>query len=187
MPALVRARINTIADQISSQSLLLLASHRPEPWAQPARCFDNVARKIAQDGGSGFFGWTFHHQLVERVPRPGYVFITHHAVWQRPDDHLVNVTPYPERLHHPYPSSDPENILFLVDDKAFPFQRTNMITPLPLKFFSVVEGNPALDAYVEEMNQKEQDELPGSLELDPTSIPTSMGYPGSERLLLHRP
>ena len=35
---------------------------------------------------------TFHHRFVERMPGPGYLFITHHAVWNAPDGSLVNVT-----------------------------------------------------------------------------------------------
>jgi hypothetical protein len=98
--ALVRTRINVIAEEISSRSLLGLAHNRPEPWAQPSRCFENVAGKVAQDGGRIRFGWTFHHRLVERMLGPGYVFVTHHAVLNAPDGYLVNVTPYPERLHY---------------------------------------------------------------------------------------
>ena len=49
-------------------------------------------------------------------------------------------------------------MVFLVDDNARPFQRQNFLTPLPLRFFSVTEGDTDLDAYVEELNKKEQDQ-----------------------------
>jgi hypothetical protein len=75
------------------------------------------------------------------MPGPGYVFVTHHAVWNAPDGYLVNVTLYPERLHYPL-SPDWNNILFLVDDNALPFERQNFLAPLALRFFSVAEGDP---------------------------------------------
>jgi hypothetical protein len=156
-PALIAKRINKIAEEICSRSLLGLVHNRPELWAQPAGCFANVIRKVAQDGGRSRFGWTFHHRFVERTPGPGYLFITHHAVWNAPDGSLVNVTPYPELRHHPY-SVGRNNMVFLVDDNARPFQRQNFLTPLPLRFFSVTEGDTDLDAYVEELNKKEQDQ-----------------------------
>jgi hypothetical protein len=154
--ALVSARIKRIADEIGNRSLLGLAHHQPEPWAEPSRCFENVAQKIARDGGRTMFGWTFHHRIVERIPGPGYVFVTHHAVWHRHDGYFVNVTPYPEKMHYPL-SPDKDNILFLADPSALPFTTKNMIAPLPLRFFSVVDGDPELDAYVQELSRKERD------------------------------
>jgi hypothetical protein len=66
-PALIAKRINKIAEEICSRSLLGLVHNRPELWAQPAGCFANVIRKVAQDGGRSRFGWTFHHRFVERM------------------------------------------------------------------------------------------------------------------------
>jgi hypothetical protein len=149
---LLKTRIDAISKSISAQPLGL-AYHRPEAWANPARCFENAARKAAQDGGRLQFGWTFHHRLVERLPGPGYLFLTHHAVWNAPSGHLIDVTPYPAEKHRPI---GPEgSILFLVDDKAKPFTSEKMIAPLPLRFFALDEEASMLE-YIKGLNEKEQ-------------------------------
>src|SRR6266545_3012461 len=100
---LVMARVKAIAPTVSGQPLGL-AYHRPESWADAARCFENAARKVSQDGGRTQFGWTFHLRFVEDIPGAAYLFLTHHAVWNALDGRLVNVTPYPDPKHYPLPS-----------------------------------------------------------------------------------
>ena len=99
------------------------------------------------------FGWTFHHRLVESLPGPGYLFLTHHAVWHAPSGELVDVTPYPDVKHRPIGPIG--SILFLVDDKAKPFTSEKMIAPLPLRFFAIDEAGDMLK-YVQGLNEKEQ-------------------------------
>jgi hypothetical protein len=151
---LVKARIDAIAPTISAQPLGL-AYHRPESWADSSRCFENVSRKVAQDGGRTQFGWTFHLRFAEQIPDVAYLFLTHHAVWHAPDGGLVNVTPYPDPKHHPLPSPG-SDILFLVDDKAEPVRSGNIIAPLPLRFFALY-GDERLTAYVERLNAEEEE------------------------------
>jgi hypothetical protein len=149
---LLRTRIDAVSKTISSQPLGL-AHRRPETWADAAQCFENAARKASQAGGRIQFGWTFHHRLVERLPGPGYLFLTHHAVWNAPSGHLIDVTPYPAAKHRPI---GPEgSILFLVDDKAKPFTNEKMIAPLPLRFFAIDEEDGMLK-YVKRLNEEEQ-------------------------------
>jgi hypothetical protein len=97
---LIKAHIDAIAPTISSQPLGL-AYHRAEIWADASRCFENVSRKVSRDGGRTQFGWTFHHRFVKEIPGPGYLFLTHHAVWNAPDGRLIDVSPYPDPKHQP--------------------------------------------------------------------------------------
>jgi hypothetical protein len=152
LDALVNERIRAIAPTISTQPLGLV-HHRPEDWAQPARCFENAARKVRQNGGRTMFGWTFHHRFALDIPGPGYLFLTHHAVWHEPDGKLIDVTPYLKAKHRPLPPGD--SILFLVDARALPVTRKNLVAPLPLRFFALDDDEP-LAAYIEQLNGDEQ-------------------------------
>ncbi|SRR5216684_2039796 len=151
---LVKARIDAIAPTISRQPLGLV-SHLPESWAEAAKCFENVSRKVSQDGGRTQFGWTFHLRFVEDIPGPGYLFLTHHAVWNAPDGRLVNVTPYPDPRHYPLPRPGAD-ILFLVDDKAMPVRTEKLVAPSPLQFFAL-NDDERLAAYVKRLNDEEQE------------------------------
>lgn len=131
---LIQARIEAVARLIGGQHLGL-AVHAPEPFAETARCFENVAHKVFRDGGRTMFGWTFHHRRIEDIPGPGYLFLTHHAVWHAPDGRLVDVTPYPEPQHKPLRASD--GIIFLADREAKPIRKGNIIAPRPLRFFGL--------------------------------------------------
>jgi hypothetical protein len=151
---LVKARIDATAPTISTQRLGLVY-HRPESWADAARCYENVSTKVAQNGGRMQFGWTFHHRFAADIPDAAYLFLTHHAVWCAPDGSLVNVTPYPEPQHHPFPGPGAD-FVFLMDDKARPVRSGNVIVPLPLQFFALY-GDERLTAYVERLNAEEQE------------------------------
>jgi hypothetical protein len=153
MSTLIKVRIDSIAPTISTQPLGL-AHHLPESWAQTAKCFENVSRKVADAGGRIQFGWTFHHRFVESIPGPGYLFLTHHAVWHASDGRLVNVTPYPDSKHFPLPRPD-YDILFLIDDNAEPVRNERLIAPLPLRFFALTAEKPIV-AYANQLNEIEQ-------------------------------
>jgi hypothetical protein len=154
---LIKAKVSTIAPTVSRQQLGLV-HHRPEAWAEATHCFENVGRKIAQDGGRAQFGWTFHHRYVERIPGPGYLFLTHHAVWHSPNGQMIDVTPYPDPKHHPLAPGG--NILFLLDDKAVPVRTEKLIAPLPLRFFALGEASE-LAAHVTRLNDEEQEKCRG--------------------------
>jgi len=150
---LIKAKIDAIAPTVSRQPLGLV-HHQPEASAETGRCFENVGRKVAQDGGRVQFGSTFHHRYVEKLPGPGYLFITHHAVWHAPNSQLIDITPYPDPKHHPLAPGG--SILFLIDDKAEPVKTDKLIAPLPLRFFALGE-NDELKAYVARLNADEQE------------------------------
>ncbi|WP_316162843.1 hypothetical protein [Bradyrhizobium sp. SZCCHNRI20481] len=144
----------TIGKQVSQQPIELVV-HRPEPWARPTDCFRNVARKIAECGGSAQSGYTFHHRFAQNIEGlPLYIYLTHHAVWVSPEGERVDVTPYPERRHAPLDRNG--KIKFLPDDAADPIMVQGQPAPLPLRFFAV-DDNKELKDYVAELNRKEQE------------------------------
>jgi hypothetical protein len=153
MDTLIETAINSVA-LITSRQSLGLVHHRPERWAQPAGCIENVARKVTMDGGRAQYGWTFHHRFVETIPGPGYLFLTHHAVWQAPTGEQVNVTPYPVLRHFPLPRPG-AHILFLVDDSAMPIVTEQLIAPLALRFFAITQ-EAAIVAHVNRLNETER-------------------------------
>ena len=154
MDQIIIAKIDLIAKSISTQQLGLV-HHCPENWAKPIRCFENAAHKASINGGRVQFGWTFHHRQVEHIPGPGYIFLTHHAVWHSPSEALVDVTPYPLQKHRPISPSG--STLFLIDDMAQPIINGKIIAPRPLQFFAVDE-TPAMQRHVFELNMKEQEQ-----------------------------
>jgi len=52
----LRTHVNEFAATISAQPLGL-AQYLVEGWAQPTKCFENVARKVERDGGRVRFGY----------------------------------------------------------------------------------------------------------------------------------
>jgi hypothetical protein len=67
----------------------------------PSRCFENVPRVVAKEGGSIQHGWTMRQDSY-------FAEGAFHAVWRRPDGTLIDVTP----------RTDPQTqVLFLVDSK----------------------------------------------------------------------
>ena len=150
----ISAKVNEIGkDGPFPPGLVLL---QPDADALPARCFENVWKVVAAKGGRTIYGWTFHHRLVEGIDGPGYLYLTHHAVWQRPSDGaLVDVTPYPNLKHRPLPGKGDN--LFLVDMDARPVRRAEVIAPLPLRFFPL-SANARLVEYVAQLSRKEQAE-----------------------------
>ena len=144
--------IRAFASTISRQPLGL-AAHRPEAWGQPTRCFENAMRKAELSGGAARFGWMFHYRLVAKIPGPGYLIASHHAVWHAPDGHLVDVTPFhDDPKHHPLTPGD--GILFLVDDAARPVVSGNLVGPLPLRFFPLSDDN-RLAEHIERLRDQE--------------------------------
>jgi hypothetical protein len=151
--------INAIAKQISTGPLGL-AYHQPESWAEVANCFANSWRKVELSGGRTIYGWTFHSRMKEGVG--DYIFVTHHAVWCRPDGRLVDVTPFHDDPKH-HPLTQDGSVLFLVDFKAEPVVRGAVTAPLALRYFARTPSTE-IEEYVRQMNEKEQQELAALIE-----------------------
>ena len=135
-----------------SHQPLGLAIHRPEHWARPTRCFENVLGKVGRDGGATRFGWTFHYRIAPGTG--GYLFVIHHAVWHAPDGRLVDVTPFHDDPKH-HPITEGNGVLFLVDDAARPVETENLIAPLPMRYFPLSDDE-RLVSYVGKLNHEEQ-------------------------------
>ncbi|MBV1790790.1 hypothetical protein KQ940_22235 [Marinobacterium sp. D7] len=143
--------IKRFATSISQQQLGL-AIYRPVPSALHSMCIEN-AKKISElKGGSIRYGWYFFHKIS---PAYGdYLVATHHAVWHNPDTLLlVDVTPFhPDKNHHPIaPGGD---VLFLVDDKAKPFEKEQKIIPRPSLFYALGVNDELLE-YVTKLQMDE--------------------------------
>lgn len=106
-------------------------------------------------GGRERYGWTFHSRIKEGIGE--YLFVTHHSVWNRPDGVLFDVTPFHDDTRH-HPLMIDGSVLFLVDDKAEPIAKGTVVAPLPLRFFPRGD-RPQIAGYVQEMNDKEQQQL----------------------------
>lgn len=71
--------------------------------AMTSFCFDNVAQKVREKGGSIGYGWAIWHM-------PGLYFeAEHHAVWRNKLDNLIDVSPQ---------MGGRRRLLFLSDESA---------------------------------------------------------------------
>jgi hypothetical protein len=150
--------IQRFAAEIGGERLGLVV-HRPEHWAKPLRCMENVLEKMERDGGCGLFGWIFHLRFAEGLGH--YLLATHHAVWHSPDGVLIDVTPFHAEERH-QPILERGDVLFLVHRSATPVQRGHVSAPLPLKFFAVTESEE-MRAYVIHLTAAEEQKCQDAL------------------------
>ncbi len=68
-------------------------------------CFPNVARKVQSCGGAVVYGWTLREWPMVLIEAE------FHAVWETPDQNMVDITP---SLMFPVPDED-SRILFMID------------------------------------------------------------------------
>jgi hypothetical protein len=103
-PLVVHSTIRTLCDQIRSDTDPQYIRINPGSEDQPLDCFNNVRRRIAQDGGDIVFGWAIWEW-------PGiFVEAEHHAVWAPPSGGAwQDITPGPPSFRRR---------LFLPDDTA---------------------------------------------------------------------
>jgi hypothetical protein len=143
--------IKIFASKISNQTLGL-AYYRPDNDAKHTNCIANVFSVKKKLGGDVRYGWYFSHR--QSVKFGHYLIATHHAVWHNPNNlTLVDVTPlHTEEKHRPITQNG--NILFLVDDKALPIEKGNMILPLPSRFYPL-GSDPIIRNYAIELQNKE--------------------------------
>ena len=151
--------ITAFASTISTEPLGL-AKYRPESWGQQTRCFENVGRKVEQDGGRGQSGWMFQHKYLADDNRLDYLLAIHHAVWHAPSGELIDVTPFhADPKHHPL--SPGGNVLFLVDDAAAPVITDQVMAPRPSRFFAL----SAEERLVEHVNRLAEEERQACLQI----------------------
>jgi hypothetical protein len=67
----------------------------PDSSCEVSQCHANVQKKVHFHGGRAVWGWHFALSFRDYEPRLDAVF---HAVWERPDGELVDVTPQSQRV-----------------------------------------------------------------------------------------
>jgi hypothetical protein len=84
--------IDNVARSISRRPIGL-ARHKPEPSAEPSRCFENVGRMVEQKKAAAF---STVGPFMFDLPR----IFRDQAVWHAPPKgELIDVTPYPDERH----------------------------------------------------------------------------------------
>lgn len=106
---------------------------KPAAHAVMRRCWFNVREQVSRNGGSALFGWGLwrrhdsHYQAV------------HHAVWQRDDGSLLDITP---------PESDAiDRILFMADSRV-PYDFENGRYPAALLLLNESTPSNILAAWI---------------------------------------
>lgn len=104
-PTHIDAAVLRLRDLIRPDAEPRFVRVAPEPECEPSRCFENVARKVARDGGERLCGWAiwvWPHVFIEAE---------HHAVYAPPDGGAWrDLTPGPtadlkRRLFLPHPAA----------------------------------------------------------------------------------
>ena len=90
-----------LARQIDATQSPAYIAVEPREDCLPGRCFDNVARVVAKEGGSVQHGWTMRQDSY-------FAEGAFYAVWRRPDGALIDITPR---------ADSPAQIVFLSDSK----------------------------------------------------------------------
>lgn len=97
---------------------------------RPLECFWNVQRRIESEGGAEVLGWA-----IRAWPRV-FAEAEHHAVWQRPDGKLVDVTP----------TKGEQRRLFLPDAKATYNAAQHFARP---NKYQTLTDDPDITAFIE--------------------------------------
>ena len=104
---------------------LTWVSYRPEPDALPDYRFRTVATVVDERGGVVILGWGFGIH-------DGFLVAVHHAIWEDPSGHLVDVSPADLS-----PTDDQGRVPFVVDPSATLLKRLgdSMGIPRPSRFW----------------------------------------------------
>jgi hypothetical protein len=108
--------------------------------ATARQCYQNVKDAADKSGGKVVLGWMVH--LVPDI----YIELMHHAVWQRPDGALIDITA---------PQDGDGNrggsIVFVPDDSI----AVNFVSPVPVtsRYVRLV-SDPDLDAFIKAYEKK---------------------------------
>lgn len=93
---------------------------QPLPNMRPLKCYFNVRDVIKEQGGTALFGWAFYNDDA------GLFLAQHHAIWRRPDQQLVDVTPN---------VANSPSIVFMADPRV-PFDYVGLRMPAGLQWCS---------------------------------------------------
>lgn len=107
-PRIISQPIRSLCRYLNRELDPIWVTVRPSPDAIVSECFNNVAAKVKNEGGSLLFGWTIWEW--SRV----FIEAEHHAIWVR-EGVPVDITP---------PVSGEDRVLFLPDpERAYDFER----------------------------------------------------------------
>ncbi|TFF37888.1 hypothetical protein [Mucilaginibacter psychrotolerans] len=97
----IQILFNELLKRIDAKYSPINVTVQPEIGAKPSNCFNNVARKVAKEGGSIVYGWAL-------LPQRHILEAEKHAIWKMPDGEYVDITPRP----FPIPM-----LQFVIDDE----------------------------------------------------------------------
>ena len=150
--ATLKEHLDIIAATLSRHRVCVLA-HRPEEWGLPTQCYENVRRKIEKDHGRDRYGWMFQYRQIADISGPGYIMAVHHAVWNSPEGHLIDVTPFHTDPKH-QPLLQGGEVIFLFDEGATLVRTTNTRAPVPIRFYPLSDEQ-RLVAHVDRIRAEE--------------------------------
>jgi hypothetical protein len=82
----IQALFEELLNKIEAKYYPINVPLQPENAAELSNCFNNVARKVAKDGGSIVYGWAL-------LPQKHILEAEKHAIWKTPDGEYLDITP----------------------------------------------------------------------------------------------
>ncbi|WP_199139923.1 hypothetical protein [Pedobacter sp. ASV12] len=82
----VQAYYESLFDRIEAKYYPINVEIRPDPGAVENNCFNNVAKKVGQSGGSVCYGWAI-------LPQLHILEAERHAIWKTPQGLYLDITP----------------------------------------------------------------------------------------------
>jgi len=100
IPSPTNKFVAELQKQLTLQSSPVILDIKAGPMDEACACFENVRRRVKDEGGESVLGWQFweHPYMIEAE---------FHAVWRKPDGSLLDITPKDDR--------DIQQILFIED------------------------------------------------------------------------
>jgi hypothetical protein len=84
----INALYETLLEKIQAKYSPINVVIEPDPQATISNCFQNVARKVLNAGGSVIYGWAL-------LPQRHILEAEKHAIWLSPEGKYIDITPRP--------------------------------------------------------------------------------------------
>ena len=85
LPEELKPFIDNLKSELGLTNDLIAIPITPTSWAEAGSCFENVARVVAEAGGTAKYGWILHTE-------PYMIAAEFHAIWEK-DGELRDITP----------------------------------------------------------------------------------------------